>query len=146
MSLTIYGWDHTVQRPANPIFKDGAVASAEDWLGNRFAVGEQVAYCIGAGRGQMMAIGTVLEIRAKAMKGNRYRYAVPGEVPTRVVDWSHVGRGKVHLIDLDEDYHAISVKVLTRKTSGNWNNEHRTRPAWVNAINITALPLKGIPE
>lgn len=34
----------------------------------------------------------------------------------------------------------VRVQVLTMKTSGQWDNEVRTRAAWVNPMNITAIP------
>ena len=86
----------------NPEFEDGVCVAATDWRGNRFSVGDMVMYCVGAGRGQMMAEGRVLQIR-------------PGK------------------------YTTIEVQVLTERTSGAWNNGKRTRPAWVNPMNITAL-------
>lgn len=93
------------------------VDSAVDWLGNRFRVGEKVIYCIGAGRGQMMAIGTVVKMRAENVKIRSY-YEPKEE--TRV---------------------DVTVQVLTEKSSGYWGDAPRTRPAWVNPMNITALPV-----
>lgn len=87
----------------NPEYEGNTCVSATDWLGNRFRVGEMVMYCVGAGRGQLMAIGRVLQIQIDA-------------------------------------YDNIKVQVLTEKTSGRWNNTQRTRPAWVNPMNITAIP------
>lgn len=92
--------------PSDPEFDpDGTCFAARDWLGNRFVVGERVMYCVGAGRGQLMAIGKVLKI-----------------VPE--------GRG-------------IKVQVLTERTSGAWGNGARSRSAWVNPLNVTALPCPG---
>jgi hypothetical protein len=98
----------------------GKIVSAKDWLGNTVRVGEKVLYCIAAGRGQMMAIGTLLEINI---------------VEREYGDWcdpsiKHVER-------------ELKTKVLTEKTSGQWNNEKRTKPANVNPMNITALPVTG---
>lgn len=92
--------------------------SAVDWLGNTFKLGDRVMYCIGAGRGQMMALGTVKQIRTKnvvfySYDSSKGRYQVPGV--------------------------EVEVQVLTEKTSGNWNNGERTKPAWVNPMNVTAL-------
>lgn len=106
--------------PVNPVFegndvKDAQgrllnVVGAQDWLGGTFKVGDQVMYCIAAGRGQMMAIGTIQKMRAKLLN-NR---------------WTG-------------DYWRIEVQVITEKTSGAWGNEKRTRPAWVNPMNITSM-------
>lgn len=42
------------QCPAHPeLAPEGHVASAVDWRGNRFRIGDTVMYCIGASRGQM---------------------------------------------------------------------------------------------
>ncbi len=72
-------------------------------------------YCVGAGRGQLMAYGRVLKIRGVTRK--RYE---KGEV-----------------VDLED----ITVTVLTQRTSGEWGNGPRSRPAAVNPLNITALPV-----
>jgi len=101
--------------------------SAIDWLGHRFSVGDRVMYCIGAGRGQMMAIGTVQKMRAKSM--------------TRLVSWEWEGEGdnRRRVNDVHEQYWEVQVQVLTEKTSGSWDNKQRSRPAWVNPMNITAI-------
>ena len=91
------------KNPSNPEYEDGVCVAATDWRGNRFCVGDMVMYCIGAGRGQMMAEGRVLQIRTNT------------------------------------SYPEIEIQVLTERTSGLWNNEKRTRPAWVNPMNITAV-------
>jgi hypothetical protein len=93
--------------------------SAVDWLGNTFRLGERVMYCIGAGRGQMMAVGTVKQIRA--LDGLRWHW--DRETNTR----SQI------------PHTTVEVQVLTEKTSGGWNNKERSKPAWVNPMNITAL-------
>lgn len=95
-----------------------------DWLGNEFRIGDEVMYCISAGRGQMMAIGKVVAVRAlpisewanpheRENEGYRYRSEIVGA--------------------------KVEVQVLTERTSGAWNNKTRTRPAWVNEMNITAM-------
>lgn len=89
--------------------------SAVDWLGNRFAVGEKVIYCIGAGRGQMMAIGKVIQIRARVSQ-----------------TWDRDSREMVPVWD-------VQVQVITERTSGHWDNSARTKPAWVNPMNITSV-------
>lgn len=101
--------------PHSPVLdSEGKVFAATDWLGNQFSVGEEVMYCIGAGRGQMMAIGTVQEMRVKTM-----------------FHWTaDVGRHEVDVVE---------VKVLTSRTSGHWNNRARTKPVWVNEMNITSM-------
>lgn len=95
------------------------VLSAVDWLGNTFEVGGKVMYCIGAGRGQMMAIGAVRQIRSKEVTLHR---------------WNHETRERYTEPGIE-----IEVQVLTEKTSGHWGNQERTKPAWVNPMNITAL-------
>jgi hypothetical protein len=93
------------------------VLTAVDWLGARFGVGERVMYCIGAGHGQMMAVGTVVAMRALEVNDDFDR-------ETRT--W----RGKRW---------DVEVRVLTEKTSGHWGNRARSKPAWVNPMNITSL-------
>ncbi len=95
---------------------EGEVISAVDWLGNRFSVGDRVLYCVGAGRGQLMAYGKVLWIKAEAK-------------PV----WDYAAK------KWREDLETVTVQVLTERTSGNWGNEKRTRPALVNPLNITAI-------
>lgn len=108
--------------PHSPIRnEDGEIVSAVDWLGNRFSVGEYVIYAVGAGRGQLMAYGKVLKII--------------GEKKTL---WDH---------EKMEHYEgeAISVQVLTEQTSSDWGGEwsgKRKRPAMINPLNVTALPIK----
>lgn len=46
---------------------DGTIVSAVDWLGNRFHIGDRVVYCIGAGRGQLMALGDVVKIKEQEL-------------------------------------------------------------------------------
>lgn len=95
------------------------VLSAVDWLGNIFRLGEKVMYCIGAGRGQMMAIGTVKQIRTRQYEANRW-------------DQESKSYYKVSMVE-------IEVQVLTERTSGHWDNEKRSKPAWVNPMNVTSL-------
>lgn len=102
--------------------------SAEDWLGNRFAVGDTVMYCIGAGRGQMMALGTVQQIRAK--KHMQYERDPKTNWPI----WPRV--------ELGYEFSEIQVQVLTEQTSGSYDNAKRSRPAWVNPMNITYYATK----
>ncbi len=105
-----------MHHPRDPEFnEDGDCCAATDWLGQRFAVGDRVMYCVGAGRGQMMAIGRVVKIEA---------------TPGRVWDNEVCAYG-----------YRFRVQVLTERTSGCWNNKRRSRPAWVNEMNITALPI-----
>lgn len=97
------------------------VLSAVDWLGKRFHVGDEVMYCIGAGRGQMMALGTV-----QAMRATEKRELVSCK-------WAENKRTD----EVWRNYWDVEVQVLTERTSGAWGNEKRTRPAWVNPMNIT---------
>jgi hypothetical protein len=127
------------QSPHSPEEKNGKVVSAVDWLGHRFSVGERVMYCISAGYGQMMAIGEVIQIVKEVKQARSYREAEPGEEPEfpgyRAINGTvYPGRMSVYT-----DYDDITVQVKTLKTSGHWNNRERTRPAWVNPMNITAL-------
>lgn len=98
------------QHPHSPDYDEqGNPVSAVDWQGNRFHLGQLVYYCIGAGRGQLMAVGTVVKIRVK-----------DGE------SWN------------GETKQFVEVSVHTRKTAGSWDNKERSKPTWVNPINITA--------
>ena len=126
------------QYPAHPeLAPEGHVVSAVDWRGNRFRIGDTVMYCIGAGRGQMMALGTVVQIRSEEKTRREGRRAEPGETPTRILDWHDP---PVPWVDFDVPYDDVTVQVLTETTSGRWNNETRSKPAWVNPMNITAMP------
>lgn len=117
--------------PINPVFEgtpeedsEGRllhVVGAQDWLGGTFRVGDRVMYCIGAGQGQMMAIGVVQKMRAKMVQRTQ---------------WDPSSMSWVQNVSIWE----IEVQVITEKTSSGWNNEKRTRAAWVNPMNITALP------
>lgn len=96
--------------------------AAVDWLGNPFRLGDLVMYCVGAGRGQMMALGRVKQIRAHEVDDWDYRI-VDGQRK-----WTQDGKRW-----------DVEVQVLTEQTSGHWGNEKRTKPAWVNPMNITAF-------
>lgn len=121
-------WPHSPEFGPIPTFVEGTysgsmwhthVVSAVDWLGARFHVGEKVIYCIGAGRGQVMAIGTVKSMRCR----EKYAYNLAGTTKARQpAGWE------------------IEVQVLTERTSSTWSESKRTKPAWVNAINVTAMP------
>lgn len=122
-------WPHSPEFGPIPSFTEGTysgsiwlthVESAVDWLGHRFKLGDKVMYCISAGRGQVMAIGVVQSIRAR----ETYKYNLEGATKARMVDgWE------------------IEVQVLTVKTSGAWGNRKRSKAAWVNPLNVTALPV-----
>lgn len=111
---------------------DEGLVGGIDWLGHEFRIGDLVMYCISAGRGQMMAVGEVRAIRAKPVTEwiNQDEYA----------EWRAGTRAR-------EDYRPryeivdalVEVQVLTHKTSGSWDNKVRTRPAWVNSMNITSM-------
>lgn len=123
-----------MNHPTDPEYgPEGEVVCAKDWLGNRFCVGDVVMYCIGAGRGQMMAFGRVLKIKSVVCHRWKTRAAAEGETPTRGV-W----------VDEEDTYDEVTVQVLTERTSGRWDNKKRTRPAWPNPMNITALPCVGL--
>jgi hypothetical protein len=140
--------------PSSPLFdEEGACLSAEDWLGKRFSVGDKVMYCIGAGRGQQMAIGTVKFIRATPQSREleldpenfpdapvEIRRVYDGWRPAENGSWGgtavYVEKPRAIVIDR---WHVIEVQVKTERTSGFWNKP-RVKPAWVNAMNITALP------
>lgn len=95
------------------------VLEATDWLGHRFRPGDKVMYCVAAGRGQMMAIGTVKAIRCRQYESQT---------------WDR--ETQTHGKELRWEF---EVQVLTTKTSGHWGNKQRTRPAWVNPMNITSV-------
>lgn len=125
------------QHPSEPeLADDGTCLSAVDWLGNRFRVGDTVMYCVAAGRGQMMAYGVVQAIKAHPRTRREGRNAAPGETPTRMLKWHDP---PIAWIEWEVPYHEITVRVLTSRTSGHWDNKQRTRPAWVNPMNVTAV-------
>lgn len=117
----------------------GDVVAAIDWLGNTFRIGDQVVYCISAGRGQMLAIGKVLRFKCTTLEHMVYRPAVEGETANYRSEYN--GEEFVRVRQL---YDSVTVQVHTLKTSGRWNNKTRSKPAWVNPMNITAIPLKEI--
>ncbi len=126
------------RHPSNPEYgNDGAVLAATDWRGNRFKVGDTVLYCISAGRGQMMAEGVVVQIRSQRRVNRVRRPARDGETPTYSFTLSSgdVWEG----VEEETFYDDITVQVHTRATAGRWDNQARTKPAWVNSMNITAL-------
>ncbi len=112
------------KHPPFPVFRPGSgeLVAARDWLGNTFAVGDVVLYCVGADRGQMMAVGRVVKLEIPEL----------GYDAQRAIDSGREVRREV------------CVQVLTAKTSGHWGNGPRTRPAWVNPMNITALPPRPV--
>ncbi len=112
---------------------EGIVVAATDWLGNTFRVGEQVMYCIGAGRGQMMAIGEVVKIDSERTTRGFLRHATPEETPDVI-------RDDERWVWDDLPYDDVRVMVRTLRTSGRFREEPRSKPAWVNPMNITALP------
>lgn len=120
---------------------DGNVIAVTDWLGGTFRIGDQVAYCIGAGRGQVMAIGKVLQIKCEVRERTDYRPPNPGEQPNYTYPLSD--RTAVRYRTL---YDVITVQVLTLKTSARYSHGKRTRPAWVNPQNITALPMQRLND
>ncbi len=123
--------------PSQPEYgQDGEPVSAVDWLGNRFHLGDRVIYCIGADRGQMMALGTVAQIKLKHMVC-RYYSPATADTPAAVY---------IPFSDTWQTWHGlpylqVHVKVHTEKTSGRRDDTKRRRTAWVNAMNITALPV-----
>ena|SRR5688572_21249110 len=132
------GWFHAPTDPhVNPNDPKGTCYSARDWLGNRFHVGETVLYCIGAGRGQMMALGEVLQISAKAKVARDGVWVTENDDYDR--SWDHQGVMR-YIKYVEKPYIEVTVQVRTHKTSGAWDNKSRTRPAWVNPMNITAIP------
>lgn len=118
---------------------DGNVIGATDWLGNVFKVGDQVTYCIGAGRGQMMAIGRVLKLKNEVKQRMEFREPKKGETPNYKGPYTGLDYVRYRVL-----YDCITVQVLTLKTSG--PSAKRTKPAWVNPMNITALPMTGVSE
>jgi hypothetical protein len=122
------------QAPHSPQVRGNKVVSAVDWLGNRFAVGEQVIYCISAGRGQMMAIGEVVQIKTEKQFWRETLDCEPDHPDARY--WE--ARNQYYRY-VERPYDDVTVQVRTLKTSGRWNNEERKSPAWVNAMNVTAL-------
>lgn len=137
--------------PHSPVYEfvEGSGKSvcvqATDWLGNTFRLGDQVIYCIGAGRGQMMAIGEVTQIVSDHKSRTTWRHPVSADEPTVLRDtyiYATRSYAETPMVETLEEWDEIAVQVLTKMTSGHWNNEQRTRRAWVNPMNITALPVK----
>lgn len=119
----------------------GNCVSAVDWLGNRFHVGEKVMYCISAGRGQMMAFGEVLKIQAPVKLRNTRVECDPDD-PDAIPYPNDQTRFYKKIVVPYED---IKVQIRTLKTSGRWDNDERSKPAWVNPMNITAWNPVGTP-
>lgn len=123
---------------------DGEPVSAEDWLGNRFGVGDLVMYCISAGRGQMMAIGRVQKLRVAGTSKKTRRLTEKAAALSYEERWKLPRDEQWETVDVPQHLWVVEVQVLTDRTSGRWSNERRTRPAWVNEMNITAV--KGMEE
>jgi hypothetical protein len=125
------------RHPHSPEYDEhGTVVSAVDWLGNRFAVGERVMYCIGAGRGQLMALGDVIKIKSEVKHYRNVREPKPGETPTGVNQYTDPP--KPYFVE-QVPYDEVKVQVRTLFTAGAWDHRERQTPAWVNAQNITAI-------
>lgn len=126
-----------IRQPGEPAIRDndGTLLALTDWRGNTYRIGDTVMYCISAGRGQMMAEGRIVQFREEPAWRWNLRTPEPGDEP------NYHTHGGTPYIRQREDYVVYGVQVLTSRTSGRWNNEARTRPAWVNEMNITALPI-----
>jgi hypothetical protein len=120
--------------PHSPQSLNGKAVSAVDWLGNRFAIGDTVVYCISAGRGQMMAIGEVVQIKVE-QKFTRSQVPADADDPDAVQYYDSVEYYRT----VQHPYDEITVQVRTLKTSGRWDNKERSKPAWVNPMNITSF-------
>ncbi len=142
--------------PHSPGFVGDEMVSAVDWLGARFFVGNTVLYCVAAGGGQTMALGVVQKIRGE--KKSREMDYPPEQYPDAPTGMRKVYMGYKPALDgspwggtsvwedqlraiVIYEWWEIEVKVLTSATSGSWNNNKRVHPAWVNSMNITALPV-----
>lgn len=127
--------------PSHPERNDsGEIIAARDWLGNRFAVGERVIYCIHSGDTQKMAVGVVEKIESiRTRERLGWRLTPPGEQPdkTMTIDGASVDFSKVRV-----PYEELRVAVLTLRTSDTWHDRQRTKAAWVKPNNITAIPVE----
>lgn len=132
----------TRRAPHSPVIENGRVVSAVDWLGNRFAVGEKVFYCISAGRGQMMAYGLVQSIKVEQLFRTDEIEADPDELGATTRPWFQPG---TYFKTIKVPYDEVRVQIRTLKTSGRWDNAERSKPAWVNAMNITAIKTVETP-
>jgi hypothetical protein len=121
--------------PHSPEYVNGKVVSAVDWRGNRFRVGDEVMYCISAGRGQMMAVGVVLTIKVEQLFHSKDVEADAEDEGAFTRPWFDPNQ---YYRTIKVPYDEITVQVRTLKTSGRWDNKERTKPAWVNPMNITA--------
>lgn len=121
--------------PHSPELLNGKAVSAVDWLGNRFAVGDKVMYCISAGRGQMMAVGEVMQIKVE-QKFHRTQVPADGDDPDAL---AYPYTPDCFYRVVQSPYDQVTVQVRTLKTSGRWDNTERSKPAWVNPMNITSL-------
>ncbi len=128
--------------PHSPGYEGNKVVSAVDWRGNTFRVGDQVIYCIGAGRGQMMAVGTVLQIKVDRLFRTDAVTTDSDDPDAYTQPWFKPGR---YLKDIRIPYDDVKVQVRTLKTSGRWDNQERSKPAWVNPMNITATGPVSVP-
>lgn len=122
--------------PHTPGYDGNKVVSAVDWRGNTFRVGEEVLYCISAGRGQMMAIGIVLAIKVEQLFRSENVECDSDDPDGQVRPWFDPDH---YYKTIKTPYDDITVQVRTLKTSGRWSNQERTKPAWVNPMNITAI-------
>lgn len=118
---------------------NGKCIAALDWRGNRFAVGDKVLYCISAGRSQLMAVGIVVQIKAAVAYRNVHQ-PCDADDPE-----AETGRDGSCYRRISVPYDEVTVQVRTLKTSGRWDNTERSKPAWVNPANITAITPVGEP-
>ena len=129
--------------PHSPIFEDEECVGGVDWRGNEFRIGDLVMYCIGAGRGQMMAVGKIQKIRFRWSEWEDYEEVEKGEPYDRYRKPWVACDGTLYpesfFRKITTPCPIFEIQVLTEGTSGRWDNEKRTRPAWVNPMNITAI-------
>jgi hypothetical protein len=141
----------------NELIRDpnGKVIAATDWLGNPLRVGDRVAYCISAGRGQQMAIGVLEELRpiliedrndvvvlgdSFAPKPTNTSYGYASNTPGKPRWASYFANGEwqqatwiVHNV-----YEYAETKIRRIAASG-WDGKTEKAARFVNEMNVTSI-------
>lgn len=117
--------------PHSPIRQSGQVISCIDWRGNRFKRGDLVAFCLGTGLSQQIAVGRVKLIYAEKKPVQQWDDIDPDD-PLR----NH--KAITEFVDV------ISVQVAVTATANGGKNTGHHQPFWVKAQNVTALRQTGL--
>lgn len=128
--------------PHSPINERGKWVSAVDWRGNRFAVGDEVLYCVADGYSYCTAVGRVIEIAVKTIQRRRDVETTADDPEGHHRPWFDPDRYyRTEHFPVDD----VRVLVQTLQTASHGDKGPRAKPGWVNPWNITALNPVGSP-